>query len=71
MKFVPSVSNCFFAVRCFQSEGLFKDPTDKTRYVHCHKGEPHTMACPDEMTWDDNRKTCFGEGILCYRRIHY
>nr|XP_058946642.1 uncharacterized protein LOC131774603 [Pocillopora verrucosa] len=50
------------AFRCLQPEGLFKDPTDITHYIHCHKGEPHTMTCPDEMTWDDARKSCFGKG---------
>ena len=50
------------SVRCLQPEGLFKDPTDITRYIHCEKGEPHTMVCPDDMTWDDTRKSCFGQG---------
>lgn len=57
----------FLPVRCLQPEGLFKDPTDITHYIHCHKGEPHTMTCPDEMTWDDVRKSCFGKGKYLFR----
>ena len=52
------------SVRCLQPEGLYKDPTDITHYIHCHKGKPHTMVCPDEMTWDDSKKSCFGAGTF-------
>lgn len=58
----------FVSVRCLQPEGLFKDPTDNTRYIHCQKGEPHTMVCPDEMTWDDSKKSCFGAGTCKTKR---
>ena len=54
--------NHFITVRCVQPEGLFKDPLDKARYIHCIKGEPHSMICPDEMVWDDSMKSCFGQG---------
>lgn len=50
------------AFRCLQPKGLFKDPLDNTRYIHCIKGEPHTMICPDDMVWDDSKKSCFGQG---------
>ena len=60
--FIISHLSFLCSVRCLQPEGLFKDPTDNTRYIHCEKGEPHTMVCPDDMTWDDTRKSCFGQG---------
>ncbi|KAF1745547.1 hypothetical protein MXB_4000 [Myxobolus squamalis] len=43
---------------CFEPQGLFKDPSDKSSYITCQDGIAMRQKCPTESFWDDEIKSC-------------